>query len=484
MKPIRTLLFMTAVFILLAGTMLVTPEAGVKMGEFKFHMPTFAEMFSTEKVEYTDIAAIVENQFDIDSLEAMENTGDTAVQQAAAASYDQLVQHTHRLEINEEARINLARFFAKLKAGKSTRIMHYGDSQLEGDRITANLRNKLQSKFGGSGLGLRPAVQPYDFVFSAVQTNSPNWLRFPIYGKVDTLVRHKNYGVAGAFSRFAPLVTDSVFQPAQLFEAELSIAKSNIGFVKSREYKQLKLFYGNARSEVNMQLFSKGQLVQSAVLQPNTDYSIVSVKLPPATDEVTLKFSGYDSPDIYGIDLSDPTGVTVDNIALRGSSGTIFTQTDLKHSTKMYNDLNPGLFILQFGGNVMPYTKDMKAVDNYARWFTSQIKRIKQSCPDAAVIVIGPSDMSTKVKDKYETYEFLPAVVEAMKKAALSTGSAYWDMYSAMGGRNSMPSWVNANPQLAGPDYVHFTPKGSTLISNMFYNALILEYNNYLNTGK
>jgi lysophospholipase L1-like esterase len=479
MKPLRTLLFITAVFILLAGTILVTPEAGVKVGEFNFHMPTFAEMFSTEKVEYTDITEIVENQIDIDSLEAMENTGDTAVQQAAAASYDQLVKHTHRLEMNDDARANLARFFAKLKAGKSTRIMHYGDSQLEGDRITANLRDKLQSKFGGSGLGLRPAVQPYDFVFSAVQTNSPNWLRFPIYGKVDTLVRHNRYGVAGAFSRFAPLVTDSVFRPSELYEAELTIAKSNIGFAKSREYKQMKLFYGNARSEVTMQLFSKGQLVQSTVLYANTDYSVVTAKLPPATDEVTLKFSGYDSPDIYGIDLSNPVGVTVDNIALRGSSGTIFTQADFKHSTKMFNDLNPGLFILQFGGNVMPYTNDMKAVDSFGRWFTSQIKRIKQSCPDAAVIVIGPSDMSTKVKDKYETYEYLPAVIEALKKAASSTGSAYWDMYAAMGGRNSMPSWVNANPQLAGPDYVHFTPKGSSLISNMFYNALILEYNNF-----
>lgn len=484
MKPLKTLLFVIAVFILLAGTILVTPEAGVKVGEFSFHMPTFAELFSTEKTVYTDITDIVGNQLDIDSIEAMENIGDTAVQMAAAASYDQLVLHTHKLEMNEEVRISLTRFFEKLKAGKPTRIMHYGDSQLEGDRITANLRNKLQTKFGGSGIGLRPAVQPYDFVFSAVQTNSSNWLRFPIYGKVDSLVRHNRYGVAGAFSRFAPLVIDSVFRPVELREAELTIAKSNIGFAKTREYKLFRLFYGNSRSEVDMKLLSKGQLVQETVLPPSTDYGVVSVQLPPATDEITVKFSGYDSPDIYGIDLSDPAGVTVDNIALRGCSGTIFTQADYNHSTKMFKDLNPGLFILQFGGNVMPYTKDMKAVDNYGRWFANQIKRIKQSCPDAAVIVIGPSDMSTKVKDKYETYEFLPAVVEAMKKAALATGSAYWDMYTAMGGRNSMPSWVNANPQLAGPDYVHFTPKGSSLISNMFYNALILEYNNYLNNLK
>ena len=482
MKPIKTLFFTVAVFVLLAGTMLITPEEGVKVGEFNFHMPTFSEMFSTEKEEFADVTEIIEQQFDLDSLmEAEINPQDTIAAKNATALHDSLVKSIYKIEISEEGRENLARFFQKLKGGKTTRIMHYGDSQLEGDRITANLRNKLQAKFNGTGLGLRPAVQPYDFVFSAVQTNSANWTRYPIYGNVDTLVRHNRYGVMGAFSRFAPLTFDTIpFENTILHEAELSISKSNISFNKTREYRRMRLFYGNARSPVDLKLLVNGNVVFTETLKSNIDYDVVSFDLPPATDNVVLKFAGYDSPDIYGIELAENKGVIVDNIALRGSSGTIFTQTDFKHSTKMYTDLNPGLFILQFGGNVMPYIKDQKAIDSYGRWFAGQIKRLRQSCPNAAVIVIGPSDMSTKVKDKYVTYELLPAVVEALKNAAISTGSGYWDMYRAMGGHNSMPGWVNAKPELAAPDYVHFTPKGSTLISNMFYNAFMLEYNNYL----
>jgi hypothetical protein len=140
---------------------------------------------------------------------------------------------------------------------------------------------------------------------------------------------------------------------------------------------------------------------------------------PIRNRQCSFEIFGMGQSDIYGVELAENSGVIVDNIALRGSSGTIFTQTDFQHSTKMYKDLDPGLFILQFGGNVMPYIKDQKAIDNYGRWFASQIKRLKQSCPNAAVIVIGPSDMSTKVKDKYVTYEYLPAVVEALKQAAL-----------------------------------------------------------------
>ncbi|HSM48302.1 MAG TPA: hypothetical protein VK872_10845 [Draconibacterium sp.] len=478
MRPIKTLLFTIAVFILLAGTMMITPEDGIKLGEFNFHMPTFSEMFANEEEEYADVTEILEHQFDIDSISGQQEIFTDSV---AAANYEELVQSIHRIEMTDEGRENLVRFFQNLNSGKQVRIMHYGDSQLEGDRITANFRNKLQVKFGGSGLGLRPAVQPYDFVFSAVQTNSPNWTRYPIYGSVDTLVEHKRYGVLGAFSRYAPLTFDTVpFQNTVLHESELSISKSKISFNKTREYKRLKLFYGNTKSPVNLQVLVNGEVVFSDLLKENVDYAVVTCDLPDSTDNVVLKFSGYDSPDIYGIDLSDTAGVIVDNIALRGSSGTIFTQSDFQHSTKMYKDLNPGLFILQFGGNVMPYIKDQKAIDNYGRWFASQIKRLKQSCPNAAVIVIGPSDMSTKVKDKYVTYDYLPAVVEALKNAAFTTGSGYWDMYQAMGGHNSMPGWVNAKPELAAPDYVHFTPRGSSLISNMFYNAFMLEYNNYL----
>ena len=359
--------------------------------------------------------------------------------------------------------------------------MHYGDSQIEGDRITSFIRNKFQVKFGGSGPGLRPALQPYDYIFSAVQENSENWKRYPIYGKVDSTVTHDRYGVMGAFSRFAPPVNDSLpFVDSVFYEAELSIAKSDISYTKTQQYKNLRLFYGNAKRPVKFDLIVKGEIFISDTLAVS-DYSVFETPLPDSVSQVSIKFSGFDSPDVYAIELAEKNGIIVDNIALRGSSGTIFTKTDYVHSLKMYNDLNPGLFILQFGGNVMPYIKDQEAIDRYGRWFKSQINRLKSMCPETSIIVIGPSDMSTKVKDQYLTYEHLPAVVDALKDAALSSGCGFWDMYSAMGGLNSMPSWVNAEPELARPDYVHFSPRGARLIANMFYNALIFEYNNFIN---
>ena len=276
MNPIKILLFLVAVFVLLAGTMLITPSEGVKVGEFNFHMPTFGEMFLPEKIEYADVSEIIEQQFDIDSLSELALEDGNAAGEIDTASYHALVESIHKIEINEEGRENLAGFFQKLKSGQLTRIMHYGDSQLEGDRITAPFRNKLQSKYGGTGLGLRPAVQPYDFVFSAVQTNSDNWVRYPIYGNVDTLIQHSRYGVMGAFSRFAPLTFDSIpFHETEFYEAELSISKSNISYNRTRQYKKMRLYYGNAKSPVTLQLFVSDVLVFSEILKPDIDFGIV-----------------------------------------------------------------------------------------------------------------------------------------------------------------------------------------------------------------
>ena len=46
-------------------------------------------------------------------------------------------------------------FFDALEAARErpVRIMHYGDSQLEGDRISSVLREAFQERFGGSGAG-------------------------------------------------------------------------------------------------------------------------------------------------------------------------------------------------------------------------------------------------------------------------------------------------------------------------------------------
>ena len=50
-------------------------------------------------------------------------------------------------------------------------------------------------------------------------------------------------------------------------------------------------------------------------------------------------------------------------------------------------------------------------------------------------------------------------LLETQKDIAKQKGVAIWSLFDAMGGENSMPKWVNANPPLAFKDYVHLTTR-------------------------
>jgi lysophospholipase L1-like esterase len=45
-----------------------------------------------------------------------------------------------------------------------------------------------------------------------------------------------------------------------------------------------------------------------------------------------------------------------------------------------------------------------------------------------------------------------------------------------MGGENSMASWVTADPPLAAPDYVHFSPKGARTVAELLMKSIEEEH--------
>ena len=485
-KPWKIIWFFIVVGVFLSISIIAIPSDGVTVAGFEIKMPSFKEMIRFDTNSYADISEITNDIENIDSLPDITELVKVEVPQeqinpkdTTKANAGELAKSIYRLQFPNGNKSGLKKFFAKLnataKAKTSIRIMHYGDSQLEGDRITSYLRNKLQKKYGGSGPGLLPALQPYGAYFSIDQSNEGNWTRYPVFGKVNKAVEHKKYGPLAAFSRFSPIVPDSIFQDSIEYKASIQFGESKLAYSSVRKFQKVKILYGNAKRRVNVSLYVDEQLQKTDSLKSRVDFAAFEYTLSAPTKNLRIAFSGYDSPDIYGIALDGVNGVSMDNIGMRGSSGTIFRKMDYGHLKKVYDKLEVELFIMQFGGNVMPYIKDSSAAINYGRWFYSQINTMKNLRPNAYIIVIGPSDMSYKEGDKYQTYGFLDLVNGELKKAAFKAGFAYWDMYNAMGGYNSMPSWVRSEPALAGADYTHFTPRGAKLIANMFYNALMIE---------
>ncbi len=485
----KVIFFFVASGVLLGLVMVAFPKNGIMLGDIKLTMPTFTSLVGLDTVQYADITKMIEGVKEIEgeNKESEMQPGINPEDHLSKSKIDSinnsftgLDEAVRRLEFGKMGKENLLKFFKVLRAGetekKQVRIMHYGDSQIEGDRMTSFLRNKFQGKYGGTGFGLVPALQPYETGFTFYQSTTGNWRRYSIVAGSDKQVKSKKYGALASFSRYAPQQADSIPPDSTLYKATVSFRESKLGYQMARQFKRIRIYYGNARLKTSVRIRSGETLLVSDSLKAKTDLAVFEYTSADYLKSIIIEFAGYDSPDIFGIDIGDVKGIQIDNIPWRGNSGTIFTRIDYDHLMRMYKELNTRLFILQFGGNVMPYTHDKKTADAYGGWFYGQLARLKKMMPEASFIVIGPSDMSHKVGEHYITYEYLPQVRDALKKATFDAGFAYWDTYEAMGGHNSMPSWVAANPQLAGADYTHFTPAGAKLVSNMFYNAIMLEF--------
>ncbi len=509
MKPYKTLLFLLSIFIVLSILSLVFPKNGIQVGNnLLLQFPDIKSIFTTEESKYADISEILEyHQSDIienltnlkedtftniidsldilpDSLKAEIKTETTALIDSIKTIKTEKTPGTIRqhLEYPDNDKTVLSQFYGQLnnlkKSGELIRILHYGDSQIEGDRITSYIRNELQKQFGGSGIGMFAPVLIKGTNISMELKLNGTWDRFTIQSIKNGNIYHKRLGALMSFGRFAPVSSSD----NKMYFGEINLEKSNITYLKTRKFKQCRVFYGYNEKPFIAELKYKDKTLDAELIAPSHQLNTLSWDIDGTLDEITISFKGEDSPDIYAIALDDHSGIAVDNIPLRGSSGTDFTKTDLAFLRSMYQKINAKLIIMEFGVNLVPYiTQDYSY---YEKQFYKQLKTLKGLRPDISIIVIGVSDMSRNNRGKYESYPNIEKIRDAQRNAAFRAGCAFWDMYEAMGGKNSMPSWVNANPSLARPDFTHFSWKGSTVIAKMFYEALMYDYNEYLKNNE
>jgi len=482
MKVSGVLKFLLSVFALLMLIALIFPKEGIQIVDgFKLKFLTIDEIFSSPK-DKANLKEILLKNIDLDSLL---NSRSKSNDDSLIIDADNLKRTIQVLEFDEESSSVLDNFFEKLSTlkadGRLIRVMHYGDSQIECDRISSFLRYKLQNQFGGSGIGLMSVVQPFEYQYAIAVTPSSNWNRYTLNGIIDKSITHRNYGFLGSFCRFAPVSHDSIFKDSILYNATIDVTAEKFGYGNSKKFRQFRMFYGNNKRPVYLELKS-GDKIYKDTMEVSKAVSVKRWVFDDYTENLSINLKGYDSPDVYSLAFDDIQGIAVDNIALRGNSGTIFTTLDYNHFSSSLSMIDAELFILQFGGNVLPGINSEKDCEAYANLFLSQIKRLKSINPDAGIIVVGPADKSIKEKDKYVSYKYIEPLIKELKKAAFKGGAAYWDIYKAMGGKNSMPMWVDA--ELAGTDYVHFSPDGASIIANMLYNAIYYQYNMYLKKGK
>lgn len=447
MKRYQILFFIFSVIAVLALICLAFPKAGLAIGPLELQFTTIEELLAAEDEEVRL------------SPEALLEQRKKAVLAAEQDAFEDFFENDPARFYLPEGRMDFFdSLFVALEAADSAavRIVHYGDSQIEEDRITSVIRDSLQKRFGGDGQGYMPARVQFT---SSIGTQADAELdRYMIFAeKAD----HNKYGPYGDFVHLDTTLNLSYYQ----------IRKKERG---QALFNRLTLLAGNV-GPGGLSVTCRGVTRNFEEAQ---EYVRTVFHLPDSSSRVSLSLSG--NADIYGVLMDNEHGVKMDNVAMRGCSGLVFTPMNSAQLRRFYREENVRMIMLQYGGNTVPYTNTSKAISSYCSSLRRQIAHLRKLAPEATIVFIGPSDMSTTVKGKRQTYPILPEMVDSLKTAALSSGAAYWDIYGAMGGFNSMVDWVNAEPSLAGSDYVHFTPRGSVRIGEMFYDSFRLYYDYYL----
>jgi lysophospholipase L1-like esterase len=190
-----------------------------------------------------------------------------------------------------------------------------------------------------------------------------------------------------------------------------------------------------------------------------------------------MQFAPSDSLTLYGASFEGGAGVYVDNFSMRGNSGIGLARIP----DEMFTDFNRyrdyKLIIIQYGLNVV--LEDSLNYGWYAARMIKVVNKLKRVYPKASILLISVSDRSSNTSGEYKTMRAIPLMRDAQRLIAERTGIAFWDLYTAMGGENSMVRMAEAKPPLAAKDYTHLNFKGGRKLACLMVKSLLHERETY-----
>ncbi len=345
---------------------------------------------------------------------------------------------------------------------RPVRIAVLGDSFIEADIITADMREQLQSLYGGEGPGFVPFSSPQAKYRGTVKQTFQGWETYNV-------IKKKN----------APATVQDKF-----FVSGNVCIPSDGGWVRIEGT----TFRNNLkRSSVARLLFTNQQKSTLDVTVNDTVRSRFTPESSPLVQQIILRGDIYsikvrvNAPagfTGYGLVLESPQGVAVDNYSVRSNSGMALFGTNSSVNAQIGRLLGYDLIILQYGLNAM--SPNVLNYNSYSAQLTKVISYVRDCFPGASIVVMSVGDRSTQQSGEYVTMPAVKAMISAQKKAAEQSGVAFWNTFEAMGGEKSMVKFVEN--KWASKDYTHIGYPGGKYIATQFVRSLIQGYKGYRET--
>lgn len=340
------------------------------------------------------------------------------------------------------------------ESSRPVRIAYFGDSFIEGDILTADLREMLQLRYGGCGVGFVPIASSTNGFRPTVRHAFEGWQSHAV---TDTAhFDHSKQGISGHY--FIPRNGAYVELHGQkTYASRLDTCLRTSIFFQNRG--DVTLVAQVNRSAPVSRTFGPSESIQQWVIEGH----IGSVRWTVESADSTL---------FYGVALDGAAGISVDNFSLRGASG-LTLRSIPRQVLADFARLRPyDLIVLQYGLNVATEGNE-GFYATYVKGMAQVLDDLKHAFPEAGILVVSVGDRDQREDDG--TLHTLPAVkslVRYQQHLAADNGVAFWNLFQAMGGEGSMAKLVDAQPAQANRDYTHINFRGGRRLARLLYDAL------------
>lgn len=353
-------------------------------------------------------------------------------------------------------------FYASLSQRKTldrpVRIAYFGDSFIEGDIFTADLRHLLQEKFGGCGVGFVDMAPPFAGFRNTVKQRFGGWAAHCVLDK--PACDRKRLGIGQRF--FVPQ-TGAYTEVSGVKGSRLDTFETSTLYLTATHPISVTARINNGTART-LHACGSGQVEALSVSERMGRVRWAADSVPEAS--------------FFGIAVEGREGISLDNFSLRGSSGSTLAEVPLNHLQELAQVRPYDLVVLQFGLNVA--SKDGKNYKGYAKQMGKVIKRLKEAFPHAGILVVGVGDREGKLSDgEIHTLPGVKALLQYQRQMAADHSVAFWNLYDAMGGEGSIRRMAEAKPSEAGKDYTHINRRGGKRLAGILYKTLVHGYEQY-----
>ena len=343
---------------------------------------------------------------------------------------------------------------AKRKKGK-IRIAWFGDSTIECDLITQQLRGMFSTYFDVStAVGFMP-----------LYTATSNLRKT---GSIDFVGNLESYNFKE--------------NPQNLFLSGYSYSATDLDLTVTNNVKKKPL--------VSLDKWLYCGPGDSLLIESNekiiafkpTKYFNKILLDSTASNSIHFKIKNNSTP-VFGISIEPENGIIIDNFSFRG-----ITEVELrKIQNQLLDEINAAstydLIIFQYGVNLL-YSPELNNFDNYYSKMSHVLQKLKTHLSKSEFLIIGSADRAFKYDGEWKTAIGMDSLIKVQAKLAYTNKIPFLNLYKSMGGKGTIVKWADTIPSLANKDYIHFNYKGANKVANIIFNSFINDYNKLKSKSK